>query len=42
MNIEKAEPQERIPGLDKNGAAGTTAPEPNTQPEEVQDKVSGT
>ena len=42
MNVETAEPQELIPGLDKDRAARTTAPEPRIQPQEVQDKVSNT
>ena len=42
MNLEKAEPQEQIAGLDEDGAAGTTAPDPSIQPEEVQDEVSDT
>ena len=41
MNVETAEPQERIPGLDKDGAAGTTAPGAAAA-EEIQDKFSQT
>ena len=37
MNVETAEPQERIPGLDKDGAAGTTAPGAAAA-EEIQDE----
>ena len=39
MNVEKAEPQEQIAGLDEDGAAGTTTTEPS---EKVQDEVSNT
>ena len=42
MNIETAEPQEQITGLNEDGAAGTTAPDSTVYTEEVQDKVSGT
>ena len=42
MNVEKAEPQERIPDLNEDGAAGTTALRPSTQHQEVQDEVSTT
>ena len=42
MNVEKAEPQERIPGLGEDSAARITAPGPSTQRQEVQGKVSTT
>ena len=42
MNVEKTETQERILGLDKDGAAGTTAPVPDTQSTDLQDEVSST
>ena len=40
MNVETAEPQERIPELDKDGAAGTTAPGPRATDKEIQDEFS--
>ena len=51
MGVEKAAPEERIRGLDKDGAAGVLAPgttvlskntNPGTQHAEVQDEVSST
>ena len=42
MNVEKAETQERILGLGKDGAAGTTAPLLDTQSTDLQDEVSNT
>ena len=41
MNVETAEPQERIPGLEKDGAAGTTAPGAGAA-EQIQDEFSQT
>ena len=41
MNVETAEPQERIPGLEKDGAAGTTAPGAGAA-EQIQDEISQT
>ena len=41
MNVETAEPQERITGLDEDGAARTTAPGATVHTEEVKDKISG-
>ena len=40
MNMETAEPQERITSLNEDGAVGTTAPGPNVPKEEIQDKIS--
>ena len=40
MNVETAEPKERITSLDKDGAVGTTAPGPNFPEEEIQDEIS--
>ena len=42
MNVETAEPQERIPSLDKDGAVGTTAPGPNVPKLEIRDEFSNT
>ena len=42
MNVETAEPQERITSLDKDGAVGTTAPGPKVPEDEIQDKISST
>ena len=39
MNVETAEPQERITSLHKDGAVGTTAPGPNIPDEEILDKI---
>ena len=39
MNVETPEPQERITGLDEDGAAGTTAPRPSVPEEEIQDEI---
>ena len=36
MNIETVEPQERITGLNKDGAVGTTAPGPSVPEKEIQ------
>ena len=41
MNVETANPQERVPGLNKDGAAGTTAPGPGAA-EQIQDEFSQT
>ena len=40
MNMETAEPQERITSLDKDGAVGTKASGPNVPKEEIQDEIS--
>ena len=40
MNVETAEPPERIPGLDKDGAVGTTVPGPRVTEEEIHDEFS--
>ena len=42
MNVETAEPQERIASLDEDGAVGTTAPGPNVSEVEIQDEFSNT
>ena len=42
MNVETAEPQERITGLVEDGAVGTTAPGPNVPEMEIQDEFSNT
>ena len=42
MNVETAEPQERIAGLVEDGAIGTTAPGPNVPEMEIQDEFSNT
>ena len=42
MNVEKTETQERILGLDKDGAVGTTALVPDTQSSDLPDEVSST
>ena len=42
MNVETAEPQERIDDLVKDGAVGTTAPDPNVPEQEIQDEFSNT
>ena len=42
MNVETAEPQERIANLVKDGAVGTTAPDPNVPEQEIQDEFSNT
>ena len=42
MNVETAEPQERIAGLVKVGNVGTTAPGPNSHKVEIQDEFSNT
>ena len=39
MNLETAEPQERITSLDKDRAVGTTASGPNISEEEIQDEI---
>ena len=38
MNVKTAEPQERIPGLGKDGVAGITAPGA-ARAEEIQDEI---
>ena len=40
MNVETAEPQERITSLDEFGAVGTTAPGPNVPKEEIHGEIS--
>ena len=40
MNVETAEPQERITSLDEDGAFGTTAPGPNVPMQEIQEEIS--
>ena len=42
MNMETAEPQERIASLVEDGAVGTTAPGPNVPKVEIQDEFSNT
>ena len=42
MNVETAEPQERIASLVENRAVGTTAPGLNSHEVEIQDKFSNT
>ena len=42
MNVETAEPQERIPGLGKDRAVGTTASDPNVPKQEIQYEFSNT
>ena len=42
MNVETAEPQERIAGLGKDGAVGTTASDPNVPKQEIQYEFSNT
>ena len=42
MNVETAEPQEKIAGLVEDGTIGTTAPGSNSHEVEIQDKFSNT
>ena len=42
MNMETAEPQERIASLVEDGTVGTTAPGPNSHKVEIQDEFSNT
>ena len=40
INVETAEPQERILGLEEDRVVGTTAPGPRVPEEEIQDEIS--
>ena len=42
MNVETADPQERIADLVKDGAIGTTAQDPKVPEQEIQDEFSNT
>ena len=42
MNMDTAEPQERIASLDEDGEAGTTAPGPKIPKVVIQDAFSNT
>ena len=42
MNVETAEPHERIASLDEDGVVGTTASGPNVPEVEIQDEFSNT